>query len=185
MRPILQSLKPHQRVNHIPGSGYYTSKVNLATSNISGIPPAFSLPDEKDKFLRYAKAHPEKYVSFLGLLHAMANIWNSRYFVQKSNKHRGIQIKKVDELDLGQENSFIQEYISNPLLINGRSVSLSGEQSNQSSRCLVNMSTSQAVFSPDNPLPSPDFPSHSAAGQSPFFPHRSFPDNAPDLFSNC
>ena len=29
MRPILQGMKSHQRVNHIPGSGYYTSKVSL------------------------------------------------------------------------------------------------------------------------------------------------------------
>ena len=42
--------------------------------------------------------------------------------MQKSNKHRGIEIKKVEELDLSQANSFIQEYISNPLLINGRFV---------------------------------------------------------------
>ena len=35
--------------------------MNLAVSNISGIPPAFGLPDQKSQFLAYARAHPEKY----------------------------------------------------------------------------------------------------------------------------
>lgn len=46
-------------------------------------------------------------------------VW-CRYWVQKSNKHRGIEIKQIADLDLEQAASFVQEYISNPLLIDGR-----------------------------------------------------------------
>ena len=66
-------------------------QVNLATSGLKNVPPAFSLPHEKDKLLAYAKNHPEK------------------MFVQKSNNHRGIQIEKLDSLDLNSEGSFVQE----------------------------------------------------------------------------
>lgn len=40
-------------------------------------------------------------------------------FVQKSNNHRGIKIEKLEKLDLSKNGTFIQEYIGNPLLING------------------------------------------------------------------
>ena len=76
-------------------------QVNLATSGLKNVPPAFSLPDEKDKLLAYAKNHPEK------------------MFVQKSNNHRGIQIEKVANLKLDAEGSFVQEFIHNPLLVDG------------------------------------------------------------------
>jgi len=76
--------------------------VNLATSNITGIPPAYALPAQSSQFTAYARAHPDT------------------YWVQKSNQHRNIRIRRVDQLDLTAENTFIQEYISNPLLIDGR-----------------------------------------------------------------
>lgn len=40
-------------------------------------------------------------------------------FVQKQNNHRGIKIKSLKELDFNSSGSFIQEYIDNPLLIDG------------------------------------------------------------------
>lgn len=39
--------------------------------------------------------------------------------MQKSNNHRGIKIEKLEKLDLSKNGTFIQEYIGNPLLING------------------------------------------------------------------
>uniref|UniRef100_A0A914XPX0 Uncharacterized protein n=1 Tax=Plectus sambesii TaxID=2011161 RepID=A0A914XPX0_9BILA len=103
LRSMLQNLPAHKKVNHIPGSGFYTSKVNLATSNVTaGIPPAFELPLRKEEFLAFANSHPEK------------------YWVQKSNRHRGIQIKQIQDLNLEQDNSFVQEYIANPFLIDKR-----------------------------------------------------------------
>ena len=76
-------------------------KVKLATSGIKNVPPAFSLPHEKDKLLAYAQNHPKK------------------MFVQKSNNHRGIQVEKLENLDFNLERSFIQEFIHNPLLVDG------------------------------------------------------------------
>lgn len=98
----ISNLKPHQKVNHFPGSGYITNKVFLATTNSPFIPMAFKIPTEKQKFLDYSKAHPSK-------------MW-----VQKKNTHRGIQIKKTSDLDLENEGSFVQLYIDNPFLIDGR-----------------------------------------------------------------
>lgn len=96
------SLGSHQQVNHFPGLGYLTSKVYLATSKYKYIPHAFSLPHDKDKFLNFAQKHKEK-------------LW-----VQKSNKHRGITIKSVDQLDLSASDTFIQEFVQNPFLVDGR-----------------------------------------------------------------
>ena len=35
----------------MPGSGYVTNKVNLATSNLPNIPKAFKIPEEVHKVL--------------------------------------------------------------------------------------------------------------------------------------
>ncbi|XP_063428063.1 probable tubulin polyglutamylase ttll-15 [Mytilus trossulus] len=94
--------KPHQKINHFPGSGYISNKVYLATTNTSFIPKAFKIPSETNKFLAYTKRHPNK-------------MW-----VQKKNTHRGVKIKKTNELDLGSTGSFVQQYIDKPLLIDGR-----------------------------------------------------------------
>ncbi|KAJ8926545.1 hypothetical protein NQ314_021084, partial [Rhamnusium bicolor] len=97
----LNNLKPHQKVNHFPGCGYITNKVDLATSGLKYIPPAFKLPVHKDKLLEYSKKYPN--VSF----------------VQKNNDHRNIKIQKIDEIDLDSEGTFVQEYVDKPLLVNG------------------------------------------------------------------
>uniref|UniRef100_A0A915PJ10 Uncharacterized protein n=1 Tax=Setaria digitata TaxID=48799 RepID=A0A915PJ10_9BILA len=96
-------LKSYQKVNHIPGSGYYTSKVSLATANLKyGIPRAFELPEKRDELLAYVNAHPNI-------------LW-----VKKSNEHRGIKISDIRELQLSDNHSFLQEYVSNPFLIDNR-----------------------------------------------------------------
>ncbi|XP_023027613.2 tubulin tyrosine ligase-like 15 isoform X1 [Leptinotarsa decemlineata] len=99
--PELHNLKPHQKVNHFPGCGYITNKVNLATSGLKYIPPAFRLPEDKKKLLDYSEANP--------------NI----SFVQKNNDHREIKIKKIININLDKNGTFIQEYVDKPLLING------------------------------------------------------------------
>uniref|UniRef100_A0A0M3HIR6 Tubulin tyrosine ligase n=1 Tax=Ascaris lumbricoides TaxID=6252 RepID=A0A0M3HIR6_ASCLU len=77
--------------------------VNLATADISeGIPKAFDIPRRKDEFLEYANANPDL-------------IW-----VQKSNEHRGIHVRKIEELDLNEAGTFVQQFVANPLLIDGR-----------------------------------------------------------------
>ena len=98
----INSLKPNQLVNHFPGSGYLTSKVYLATSKFKYIPTAFSLPQDKENFLAHVKENKEK-------------LW-----VQKSNKHRGITIKSIDQLDLTAKDAFVQEFVQNPFLVDKR-----------------------------------------------------------------
>ncbi|XP_067680805.1 probable tubulin polyglutamylase ttll-15 isoform X1 [Haliotis asinina] len=98
----LSNLKPHQRVNHFPGSGYITNKASLASTKMQFIPRAFKVPYDKDKFRAYAKDHP------------------GTKWVQKSNNHRGIEIKDIKDLDLTQEGTFVQEYVAKPFLVDGR-----------------------------------------------------------------
>ncbi|OQR76401.1 tubulin polyglutamylase TTLL4-like [Tropilaelaps mercedesae] len=98
----VNNLTPGQRVNHIPGTGYITNKVSLATgSSTKTIPTAFKLPRQKQEFLAYARANPK-------------TLW-----VQKSNSHRGIVAKKAEEVELHHEDTFVQEFIENPLLVDG------------------------------------------------------------------
>ncbi len=46
----LRSLKPHQVINHFPGTGCFTSKPQLATLGLPFIPKAFRLPQDKESF---------------------------------------------------------------------------------------------------------------------------------------
>lgn len=90
------------QVNHFPGCGYVTNKVSLATSELNHVPKAFHLPKDKEKFLAYAKDHPDK-------------LW-----VKKSNDHRGIRVQDAASMNLETEGTFVQEFIHNPLLIDGK-----------------------------------------------------------------
>ena len=103
IRDKMLNMKPGQKVNKFPGSGFLTNKVNLATSGLKNVPQAFQIPADKEEFLIYAKQNPNK------------------LFVQKNNNHRGIKIEKVENLNLDDddEGSFVQEFIHNPLLVDG------------------------------------------------------------------
>uniref|UniRef100_A0A0A9X8G8 Tubulin polyglutamylase TTLL6 n=1 Tax=Lygus hesperus TaxID=30085 RepID=A0A0A9X8G8_LYGHE len=101
LAPLMKNLKPHQKVNHFPGTGFITNKMDLATSGLKFIPKAFKIPEQKNQLLNYVSDNPTK------------------KFVQKSNDHRGIKIKSLKEIDLDKPGSFIQEYISDPLLVDG------------------------------------------------------------------
>ncbi|XP_053673253.1 probable tubulin polyglutamylase ttll-15 [Anopheles nili] len=97
----LQRMKHHQLVNHFPGSGYITNKVDLSTTKLQYIPAAFKLPAETALFREYATDNPDK------------------KFVQKHNQHRHIQIKGLEEIDFNSNETFIQEFIDDPLLVDG------------------------------------------------------------------
>lgn len=97
----LKYLKPHQKVNHFPGCGYVTNKVDLATSELRYIPPAFKLPNDKQKLLNYAKQNP------------------NASFVQKNNDHRNIKVVKIENVNLDSDGTFIQEYVAKPLIVSG------------------------------------------------------------------
>jgi tubulin monoglycylase TTLL15 len=101
IKPVMMSMKSGQKVNKLPGSGYVTNKVNLATSGLKSIPPAFKIPNDTLKLMDYAKEYPDK------------------MFVQKNSNHRGIKIEKLEDLDLKSSGSFVQEFIHDPFLIDG------------------------------------------------------------------
>lgn len=90
-------LKPHQRVNHFPGSGCFTYKPQLATMEFDFIPKAFQLPKQVDKFIAEVEAHPEL-------------MW-----VKKDNNHRRIKIitnvksTPINHLFFGQLIMVLQE----------------------------------------------------------------------------
>lgn len=100
--PHLRELQDHQIVNHLPGSGFITNKVDLALTNSKYIPKAFRLPGDAEKFQKYAREFPDK------------------QFVQKNNKHRHIYLKTIPEIDVSDNETFIQEYMANPLLVDGK-----------------------------------------------------------------
>ncbi|CAK9814066.1 Probable tubulin polyglutamylase ttll-15 [Anthophora quadrimaculata] len=97
----LSKLHTHQRVNHFPGCGYITNKVDLSTTKGRYVLPAFKIPEQRDEFLEYANQHPEI------------------MFVQKSNEHRGISIKDVNDINVTTAGSFVQEFIQRPFLVDG------------------------------------------------------------------
>ncbi|XP_063828811.1 probable tubulin polyglutamylase ttll-15 [Ostrinia nubilalis] len=99
--PNLHRLKPYQKVNHFPGTGFITNKVDFATSNSKYIPKAFKLPQNKKEFLEYASKNKDA------------------LFVEKHNQHRQIFIKNVSEIDLSSGRSFVQEYLQKPYLVDG------------------------------------------------------------------
>lgn len=101
MYPKLHNLKFHQRVNHFPGCGFITNKVDLAITDLSFIPKSFKLPDHREKFMDYVSANPEK------------------LFVQKHNQHRHIYIRNISEINFDDNGTFLQEFVDNPFLVDG------------------------------------------------------------------
>lgn len=101
----LKNLKPHQKVNHLPGCGYITTKVELSTTPLKYILPAFKLPSDKEKFLNFTEKHPKK------------------KYVIKDNEHRHIKVKSLEEIKteghLNTNGSFVQEFLDKPLLVSG------------------------------------------------------------------
>ncbi|KAI6236856.1 putative tubulin polyglutamylase ttll-15 [Aphelenchoides besseyi] len=99
----VKSLTHRQLLNHVPGSGYITSKVTLASTPLSrGLPRAFALPQQKDEYLEYARNNPEV-------------LW-----VQKSNAHRGVKVMKPKDVDFSKQDTFVQQFIDRVLTIDGK-----------------------------------------------------------------
>ena len=51
IKSVMKSMNAGQKVNKLPGSGFVTNKVNLATSGLDHIPPAWKIPDETSKVI--------------------------------------------------------------------------------------------------------------------------------------
>ncbi|CAG0879421.1 unnamed protein product [Cyprideis torosa] len=100
LKEEMSDLKPHQRVNHWPGTGSLW-KLTSGTSKFKFIPKIFRLPKQKEELFKHAQQHPEV------------------LFVQRHNEGHEIQLKKVSEINVSDSEAFIQEFISDPLLIDG------------------------------------------------------------------
>ena len=69
------SLRPHQRINHYPGTGCFVSKPSLASLPFSYIPKAFRLPQQAQQlreevnveFLMHSKDELEQIFMISGL----------------------------------------------------------------------------------------------------------------------
>lgn len=99
--PNMHRLKTHQKVNHFPGTGFITNKVDLATSDSKFIPKAFKIPKNTKEFLKYASEN------------------RNAVFLEKHNQHRGVYLKNVTAIDLSSGESFVQEYVQKPFLVDG------------------------------------------------------------------
>lgn len=100
LRSRIIEFKSHQKVNHFPGCGFLTNKIDLATTDMKYVPKAFRLPEETEKFKKYAEN-------------------TDKLFVVKHHQHRHIKIKNVNEINFKDNETFVQEYIKNPLLVDG------------------------------------------------------------------
>ncbi|KAL4238359.1 ligase [Mactra antiquata] len=100
-RPMIQ-LKPHQMVNHFPGTVYITNKASLSFVHKDYVPKTFIMPRHKKELLQYAAEYPDK------------------RWIKKNIFHRGIKIIELNELELTSEKYIVQEFVDNPLLIEGR-----------------------------------------------------------------
>lgn len=100
----MRNLKPHQRVNHIPGIVHLINKMVMATSNrFDFIPRAFRFPAMIEDFKKFAHENPEK------------------KFVVKNWDNRGVRIVPKDKVDFTlSSKQFYTEFVENPLLIDGR-----------------------------------------------------------------
>lgn len=105
LKELLKRLQPYQIINHFPGCGYITSKVELSTTRPrpTFLPAAFRLPQQRQDFLSYINQTTSK----------------EALFVVKSNSHRDIFIRNINDIDLESNETFIQEFIQKPFLVDG------------------------------------------------------------------
>ena len=95
----LTDLKPHQKVNHFPGNRYLVMKSILASYTESPyIPKGFR---DIESFQKYALENPDK------------------KFVQKHIHNRGVSLQEAKNINFTDNKFFVQEFVENPLLIDG------------------------------------------------------------------
>lgn len=78
------TIKPNQKINHIPGTPFIANKRELATTVESEyILPAFTFPKDEEKFKRFIKENPEV------------------KFVEKNYDNRGVQLVSKNDIQKG------------------------------------------------------------------------------------
>lgn len=106
---VYQDLKPHQRINHIPGISYVVCKDFMTTQNkdLEFILPSFILPGMIDDCKAHVAANPTK------------------KFVVKNIDNRGVEIAAdVDEIQFDTESKIYQEFMDRPFLIDDHAFDL-------------------------------------------------------------
>ena len=79
-------------------------QVQLSTADIGGIPVAFDLSKHRNGFWEYAAQHPD-------------SLW-----LAKNKLQRHVALKSLNEIreKFNEKDTFLQEFIKNPLLIDRR-----------------------------------------------------------------
>lgn len=78
------TIKPNQKINHIPGSPFIANKRELVTTVESEyILPAFTFPKHEEKFKKFIAENPEA------------------RFVEKNYDNRGVQLVSKSDLQNG------------------------------------------------------------------------------------
>lgn len=98
------NLASNKRVNQIPNIEYITHKIQLGyhyECNKSSTPTSFIFPDDEKAFATYSKQNSDK------------------LFIKKHPFRRGVELFNTSTIDELDEFCFIQEFIDNPLLVDG------------------------------------------------------------------
>lgn len=103
----IKAMKPGQKVNQLPGSGWFTYKWYLSEVNpkLDCLPLTFQLPKNRDQFLQFAKEHQGEYD-----------------WVRKNEGHKGVQaVTPESEAVANIKNNTLVQQLVRPVLIGGRS----------------------------------------------------------------
>lgn len=98
------NLASNKRVNQIPNIEYITDKIELGYQyecKKSSTPTSFVFPTDKEVFATYSKENSDK------------------LFLKKHPIRRGVELFNASTIDQLDEFCFIQEFIDNPLLVDG------------------------------------------------------------------
>ncbi|XP_072016966.1 probable tubulin polyglutamylase ttll-15 [Amphiura filiformis] len=104
----VKNIPPESKANHFPGMGFLLNKMVLTTVQPSKyIPKTFVMPREKMHFLNQLKSAR----------------YRNQLWIEKSQTHRGNQVKEIKDLNLDQD-ILVQEFISDQYLICGHSFNI-------------------------------------------------------------
>lgn len=104
---FIKAMKPGQKVNQLPGSGWFTYKWYLSEVNpaLDCLPITFQLPKKYDEFVKFAQEHKGEYD-----------------WVRKNEGHKGVQaVIPESEAVAGLKNNTLVQQLIRPVLISGRS----------------------------------------------------------------
>ncbi|KAG5674510.1 hypothetical protein PVAND_004472 [Polypedilum vanderplanki] len=104
----IKGMKTYQCVNHFPGMSHLTIKKHLATKFMqhSFIPKGYIFPSMKSDFLAFIQEHSDA------------------KFVEKNWNNRGVKllgsVKDINHDAINEKEKFLQLFVENPFLIDGR-----------------------------------------------------------------